>query len=218
MLSSALQQEIEAFAHHLREEHSLFSKARDGQLSAQAITRYLNNVLYLIQHTPVHLKLASQAAQNEGNAGLASYFEEKFREEQGHDEWARSDIRTLDERRSVAAVDDVSDHIRGLTGYLRRVIGKNPTAYVAYILLAEYLMVLLGEEWISSLEQGCDIPRDALSVVGNHVALDRVHATRGFEEVDGFLQADGELSCLRDTLRRSMTYMEEFFSEVAEAA
>ncbi len=69
--------------------------AFEGKLTRGAVEVYLQNILYLIQHTPIHLRFAMEAAERKGHKLLCAFFAEKIEEEQGHDKWAEADLLTL---------------------------------------------------------------------------------------------------------------------------
>ena len=100
--------------------------------------------------------------------------------------------------------------------YLQETAGSNPQRYLAYLLFAEYLTVLLGGEWVAVLEQQCGIPADALSVVTRHVELDRHHVREAVAEFDELLATVDAAPVLR-TLHTSMHLFERFCDELLAA-
>jgi len=70
-----------------------------------------------------------------------------------------------------------------LTDLIERYIRLNPNLYLPYILLAEYFIVLVGPRWLSALETKCRLPSRFISIVGNHVELDKSHVDEDLREI-----------------------------------
>ncbi len=217
-IGEALKRDIEEYAAHLRGSNRLFEQARCGELTPAALATYIANLHLLVQNTDSNLQLAERRAEELGKTNLARFFAEKRREESGHDRWAENDIATLSGMFGPTGAAEPARSITGLLDYLRAMIAEEPTHYLAYILLSEYVTVLLGPEWLQLLDERCGIPTAAMTVVGNHVELDKSHVEEGLHEIDR-LVSDGEsLEPMRCALRRSMQYFEGFCTEMSTIA
>ena len=216
-VSSSLQKEIEEFAHKQRRENALLARARRGQLSPQAFAKYLASVQYLVKHTPVHLEAARRSAEALGDRALASHYANKVEEERGHDEWAADDLERVRRWFGVQTDGEPLAAMRALVDYLGARVTREPKSYLAYILLAEYFTVLMGPEWLETLEQRCGIPIEAASVVAKHVSLDRDHVAEGCGEID-CLTSPEDLPRLRETLYRAMDLFVRYLDDVAALA
>jgi hypothetical protein len=214
-ISETLKLEIESYALELRRSNQLFTRAQSGELTPVAIATYIANMRFLVLHTDVNLKLARKRAEELGKPRLAHFFEQKAKEEEGHYHWAERDMLTLKGLFGVASTAGPARSIAALLEYLQALIVEEPSQYLAYILFVEYLTVLTGPEWLRLLEERCGIPNSAMTVVGNHIELDKEHVVEGLREID-LLVDDGEtVDRFRGALRASMRYFEGFCSEIS---
>jgi hypothetical protein len=214
MIADALRAEIDVYAQRARRQNPLFCMAEAGSLRVGSVKRYLANVHHLILHTPVYLVRARDAARARGDERLARHYHEKLGEEAGHDVWAERDLELLRARAPAAGGDEVVPATRELVAYLASVIDAAPALYLAYILFAEHLTVLMGSEWLGLLEQRCGVPRSAMSVIGNHAELDREHVEAALDSIDELVADPRKLAAMREVIHRSTTYFDQLCVEV----
>ena len=96
---------------------------------------------------------------------------------------------------------------------LERAIVARPASYLAYILFAEYITVLMGPVWVDALREHCAVPAEALSVVSRHADLDREHVAECVSEFDALL-APSDAPGAFETLAMSMAHFEAFCDEL----
>jgi hypothetical protein len=216
MIADALRAEIDRYAARMRRSNPLFYKAEDGTLTPACMTRYLANVRFLICHTPIYLERARDRAQRAGDGPLAQHYEEKRGEEQGHDAWADRDLERMSAASPAPARRDVLPSIRDLVAFLAMTIDEDPALYLSYILFAEYLIVLLGPEWLRLLEERCGIPRSSMTVIGNHIELDREHVEAALDRIDALVGNPRKLPRMREVLLDVLAYFDRFCVEVTE--
>ena len=214
MIAESLKTEIEDYAARLLSSSRLFRRAQEGAVTPKAVGWYLFNLRYLFRQNAAQLKLASRESEARGRAALADYYATKAAEEHGHDAWAENDLAIVARQHDVMLPSNPSPAMADLVNYLQSVITTRPQCYVAYTLLAEYVTVLAGPEWIKALEEHCGIPPSSLTAVGRHIELDRDHVTEGFFHVEALI-APRELPGLTETLLRSMRYFDQFFDEIS---
>ncbi len=214
MIGEALSDRILGYASECRVANPLFTKAMDGTMSPPLIAKYLANVHQLVIHTPIHLVKARQAAEARGDLALARHFDHKLAEEAGHDAWAARDREGLAKKTGVVAPDAVVPSMAGLILHIEALIEKDPALYLAYILFAEQLIVLMGTEWLGLLETRCGIPKTVMSVVGNHAELDKDHVAEALDEIDSLVGDPSKLPAMRDALTSSMLKFDAFCLEV----
>jgi hypothetical protein len=214
MIGDALRAEVEIYAVEMRRFNPLFTKARDGSLTADCVARYLANIHYLIRYTPTYLARARDRALAIGDERLALHYQHKQGEEVGHDTWAERDLERVSVHARTPVERDAVPAMHGLIAYLARMIDDDPALYLAYILLSEHLTVILGPEWLRLLEERCGIPRTSMTVVGNHAELDQEHVEHALDEIDDLVADPRKLSRLRDALRESCAYFDRFCAEV----
>ena len=212
MSARKLTEDIEAFAARMRQSR-LMLQAQQGRVSRKTVERYLRAIHYLVRHTPVHLELARKRAEFLCETELAGYFERKAGEESGHDRWAEADLVALGASLDGGAVSVSS--VVALEKYLRKIIEEDPGRYLAYILFAEYFTVLMGSEWVQTLEQRCGVPPRSMSVIERHVDLDKGHVVDGIREIETLISDPERLERLHETLEQSMRYFAAFCDELA---
>ncbi len=214
MIGEALSDAIIQYVAVCRIRNPLFTKANDGTLSPPLIARYLASVHQLVLHTPIHLRKARQVAEARGEHALVAHFEHKLTEEAGHDAWAARDREGLARKTGVVAPDAAVQTMTVLIHHIDALIEKDPALYLAYILFAEQLIVLMGGEWLELLETRCGIPKTVMSVVGNHVELDKDHVAEALDEIDDLVGDPSKLPAMRDALTSSMLKFDAFCVEV----
>lgn len=216
MIADILRRDIDMYADDLRRSPLLLA-ARNGGVTAKMMGTYLASIQVLLEHTPVHLRYARERAEALGLPRLAAFFDEKMQEEQGHDRWAAADRERLAVSFGTAARQEPLPAIRKLIENTERAIERSPYDYLAYILFAEYLIVVLGPEWVQSLV-ACGVPREALTAITHHVELDQHHVVEDCRIIDALIEDGSLLDSLRSTLRATMERFSEFFDAVHACA
>jgi hypothetical protein len=215
MISDTLKRDIEEYASRLRHSSEFFRQATRGEVTPDSVAAYVANLHLLLQHTEGHMRLAQKRAMELERPRLAAFFEDKMREEKGHECWAANDMSTLAGLFALRSVTGRSPAITGLVDYLSEAIVDEPTRYVAYILLAEYVTVLVGADLLMLLRDRCGIPSGSVTVVERHVELDGEHVAEGLHEIDSLVQDEKYLSPMQQTMRRSMQYFDSFWDEMS---
>lgn len=211
MLSQSIKDSIDSFYQDIKSSNLIYLNAKEGKLGPQNIQRYLASVRYLIQHTPIHLRLALQESQRRNQTELAAYFETKLIEEVGHDKWAEEDLVRMGQTPQDTLV---APAIRKLVDNNEQLILQNPELYLIYIFFAEYFTVLGGPEWLAMLQNNCGIPTSQMSVVDNHVELDKSHVMDGIAEINKLITNSQDSETYLAALRGSMQVMNEFYNDV----
>lgn len=196
--------------------HPLMQRAEHGNVAPRTVARYLSSVHYLVQHTPLHLKLALASARNSGDTQLIQYFERKLEEEQGHDRWAEADIAQLSQKFQLDNVPEPSLAMKALVAFVEERLRSEPASYVVYVLFAEYITVLVGPAWTSALQRHCGIPSDALSVVTRHAILDQEHVASALSEIEPLLSGANPDRML-EMLEQSIRHFREFCDDLARS-
>jgi hypothetical protein len=212
-IGETLKREIEDYARHLVASSPPFVAARTGILTAHHVKKYVRGILFLIRGTMGVLRRAEQGASAIGDEKLAEHYREKLREERGHDRWAEHDLASLPGPRVDGAHRD-SPALQALVAYLNAVVDDEPCLFLSYTLLAEYLTVLVGPTWLQAIEAACDIPQTHISVVANHVELDREHTAEGVHEIDALVASPERRTAMLDVLRTSMSHFDLFWEEI----
>jgi len=211
-LAMTLQTAIDAWGEQQRQS-PLIELARRGELTPQALALYLTSLQELFIQSQANLREAGTRAAAQGRSALAQYFREKARDELGHEQWAASDLAKLPGRVTHGRAPG-----RGcwrLSELQRQLLDEDPLCFAVYVVWAEYLTVLLGEEWLAALAVS-GYERSGLSAVSNHVEADRDHASHGFAALDALWTGEPALKCLMASLERAERVFEEFCLEICQ--
>jgi hypothetical protein len=193
--------------------------AQRSTLPPRFLARYLESLRYLFVHSERSLIIAAQRSRELGRDELAAYFAGKAHEEDGHATWAEDDLAHL----PVAAREDVTPApaIIELVRLQRTLIAKDPMCFAAYALWAEYMTVLLGDEWLAILS-ACGYRPTQVSAVSKHLEADREHAAHAFEELSRLWTGLPSMGVLEDAIKQAGQTFEQFscelMSEVRSAA
>ncbi|HEY4117200.1 MAG TPA: hypothetical protein VGM56_05070 [Byssovorax sp.] len=215
MIAAALRDDIQRYAHEMRGENRLFVGAARGVLTRTTITLYLANLHELICNSQRHLRVARDTALARGLLDLAAYYAEKCVEEQGHDAWAVADMSRVAPKSARGAVLPAT---RERIERLDAIIEEDPELYLTYTLFAEYVTVLLGGDWLDLLEANCGIPRTSMTVVRNHVDLDKEHVAEALERIDALVSDPRKITRMRQVLRESFALFDRFGAEICAHA
>jgi hypothetical protein len=218
MISNILKTDIDRYAEELRAGSRLLTLAKAGGLDTTMVGRYMAGISYMIHHTAVHLTLAKKSALERGEHRLAAYFDEKLREEAGHERWATSDLDKLDVLFGKKIPREPAPGAANLMRCIEAGIESEPYLYLAYILFAEYMVVTLGPEWVAALQECCGIPRDAQTVNTHHIELDKEHVQEGLAEIDALIDDPARYEPLRTMLKDSMQHFSAFCDDVCDVA
>jgi hypothetical protein len=192
----------------------LYLAAAEGRFTPEMVRKYLVDIRHLVRHTPAHLERARARSLALGEHALVEHYAAKHAEEQGHDRWADQDLERLRDGFGSAPRDDHALGLLGLLSVLEATIDRDPALYLAYILFAEYLIVLLGPTWLELIEERCGIPRSMFTIIGNHVELDREHTVEGLEAIDALITDPAKLGPMRAVLRETFAHFDRFSADV----
>ncbi len=214
MIANALRIEIERYAARMPTHNPLFTKAEDGTFSAACMVSYLTNVRHLCCSTQAYLDRANERALEEGDAALAAFFVQKRREERGHEVWADRDIARVTVKAAAPTTPGVLRSVEELIAFLGEAIEEDPSLYLSYMLFSEYLIVLLGTEWLVLLEERCGIPRTSMTIIDNHIELDRGHVEAALDQIDNLVGDPRKLPRMREVLLETLSHFDRFCTEV----
>jgi hypothetical protein len=214
MIANALRVEIERYAAHMKRSNPLFSMAEDGTFTSACMVNYLTNIRYLVCQGQRYIVRAGERSVAIGDQALARHYEHKRREELGHEEWADRDIERVSTVPRATLNPAILPATHELVAFLARTVDEDPALYLSYMLFAEYLIVLLGPEWLRMLEERCGIPRSSMTVIGNHIELDREHVEEALDQIDALVGDPRKLPRMRAVLLDVLAYFDRFCAEV----
>jgi hypothetical protein len=213
--ASQLKLGIEAWAHDLLRDSLLLELAKQGKLPPRAFGLYLESLRHLFQHSQQNLLAAAEAAQRIAHPELAAYFDRKAREERGHDRWAINDLSRL----PAAVAQDLrpAQAIEELVELQRALIAQHPVYMLVYTLWAEYITVLLGDEWLDALSVS-GYGRAQVSSIAKHVDADREHAASGLAELDRLWSGQPDRTSLLGVVEQAGRIFSRFCDEICGEA
>jgi len=216
MIANALRVEIERYAARMKSSNPLFWKAADGTFTSEYLVSYLTNVRHLVWHAQRFLDRGRARALVVGDLQLAEYYRNKLGEELGHETWADRDIQRVTGASRAPVNPDILLSAQDMVRFLGAVIDEDPALFLSYMLFAEYLIVLLGPEWLQMLEERCGIPRSSMTIIGNHIELDREHVEEALDQIDALVGDPRKLPRMRAVLLDVLAYFDRFCAEVTE--
>lgn len=216
--TNRLKKEISEFAEYLKTNNSFYRSIYEGKLDIQTLSVFTANVHYLVQHTPVHLFAAADTSKRMQMKEHQKFFEEKIKEEEGHDIWAEDDLKIQRDLGAKESSTGILSSMKALTDFNASNIAKDPDLYLPYILLAEYFTVIATPSMLEALEQKNNIPKEALSVLGNHAELDKHHIDEWEEEVSVFVDIEKNEEKYMKVIKAANKIYDQFCNECVEAA
>jgi hypothetical protein len=213
MISNALRTDIEIWAGR-RDQNPMFQMAREGTLTQSMVTRYIANVTYMIRLTAGHLRAARDGARAVGDETLAAHYEHKLEEEIGHDVWGEADLVSLEKVSMGPANVQPTPSIERLGTYLTDAIAEDPALYLCYLALTEYITALLGPELLSLIEKGTGVPRSSMTVIDNHIELDREHSEEAWGIIDDLVGDPRKITRMRGALAEMVGHFDGFCVEL----
>ncbi len=215
MIAAQLKKDIESFYQRCLKDNPLFVRIMNGQVTVNEISQFTTDVLYLISHTPIYLKLAEKLAREKNMGRIANYFEEKITEEEGHDEWAKSDLSNMKKSHAVNSAS-VSSGMKKMVSYIEKIIRENPNNYVPYIFFAEYFTVIATPPLVSALKKNLRFDESMLSVFTNHAELDKHHVAEGMTAIDSIYSGKNDLQGFQKVLANIFELYVDVGREVAQ--
>lgn len=213
LLADALKQQIETWAADLVQNSRLGELTRSGKLPAAGLAMYLVSLRYHLVHSQANLARAAERSRTLGLSEIAQYFDQKAREERGHERWADNDLRQLPE----SALGDglLATHMIELVALQSTLIDRHPICFVAYVLWAEYGTVLIGDVWLAALERS-GFARTQVTAVDNHLDNDRLHAAHALRELDRLWNGNPDATTVHTGVTTASRLFTGFCDEIAD--
>lgn len=213
MISTELKARMQRHLDALRERNPLPRKAREGTLTLQQFHDYLNNLVYFFRHTVIHFAIARDRSAELGRDDLVAFFDEKIREETGHERWALNDLRRSGKVQDDVDLSRVAPATHRLLAYSVDLIERDPELFLAYMFYHEYMTVLGGPQLLADLEERCGIPREQVSAIAFHVELDQHHVEDDLAGIERVVERSPEkASQLLEVLDRTAQVADEFYA------
>lgn len=205
----SLKSSVENKTDQLCQSNTFLVGAQKGELSQQQIYEYLGGLRYLFDAFQKSIQLAEHISKDRGDADLAHFFGEKYKEEQGHSNWAESDMRHFEEghRRDESAA---LHQARRFVGYLHELLHEDPKLFVPFMYTLEYFTVLAGPVLLNALREKQGIASEKLSAVANHVKLDTPHVEDDFKEMARWAQDASVIQRFNTVIEVTMEHVDRY--------
>lgn len=180
----------ETISQKLMADSPFFGKVNAYQLTQSEWENWLQNILFFIEHTPIHLRMALERAEELRDENLINFFQEKIAEEDSHDQWARDDLQKFGQSRDCDYAKLNAGCYRVLA-LAKDFIRSDLKSFVVYILFFEYLSNRFGADFLQSLKK-CGINLSAASVLSKHVVADEGHVEDDFDALSAMSMSESE--------------------------
>ncbi len=210
--SQQLVQEMSTYCQDLLDTVPIFQGAKEGLITQKELGWYLFNLKFLLSNTDDCIRKAMFRSQELGLKDLAAFYLEKLDEEEGHEEWAKDDLRSNEI--NCDQFSEPSPHLIESMAFLRKSIQENPASYLGYVLLTEFVTVFVGSVWLKNLEKFCGIKNSSMSSVANHVELDKHHVMDDFAIIDKTCIEQKNEKAIQAVVHGAMRFFERFVREI----
>jgi hypothetical protein len=109
----------------------------------------------------------------------------------------------------------VAEEAHELMRLSRELILRDPRLYIAYMLFMEAFTVFEGPGFMAAVQAGCGVPRDRLSVVGNHVVADVGHVEEDIAALAAMTPDAAMQATVLEAVRTTARYADRFLASFA---
>lgn len=164
----------------------------EGRPSRDGYVRYLENVRYYAQFSPVVMATAAARAVPT-HPELARYLLHHADEETGHDLWALADLEDLGVPRKEALAATPVPACQALVGYVHYVAGfANPVGLFGWMYILEAVGNDLGTLAGAKLARGLGDAKGAVRFVAGHGVADTDHTREITEQLEAHVRESGD--------------------------
>lgn len=197
--------------HGLYERSPLVKSAKEGDFTHRQLECYLKSLEYLFKVNADHIFQATQVYSNDTQ--LSEFFMEKWREEKGHDAWARNDLKKIEDH---GMRNGHLQSLNDLVDFLEMTMKSHSFSYVAYLYYAEYLTAEIGPDWMATVMGALKIGPKSITALSHHVHLDGDHAGEVLEFLSSIEITDIEKHRVYSFVKDLTLKYERFFNEIWE--
>jgi len=148
---------------------------RNGNINIDMYIAFLSQAFYHVSHT-VPLLMAAGGRMSPEYEGVRGAVVEYIVEEYGHQEWILNDIRACGGDAQAVRSGRPAFSIELMIAFLYDQINRfNPMAIFGMVQVLEGTSVAIATTVAEQLQQGLQLPADALSYLTSHGSLDKEH-------------------------------------------
>jgi hypothetical protein len=224
MLTTEMVSVVKSFSEKILQENPFTQSAAKGEITDWQFRVYLTNLKWIFKNNTAYLKIAKKRALELGLNKLGDFFESKFAEEVGHEQWAEDDLKLCKSTSSLTVahlttVPDTENIIlpatHKLIQYLDEIIAIDPTLFLSYMFFTEYFTVLAGPRFLKNLEEKCGIPISSVSAVSKHIQADQTHTAEDLEVINVMVTDANQSELMMKALHGSIQTINAFLAECA---
>lgn len=207
--------DLKAFCH--TEVHNLYQRSRlveyakRGEFTEIQLEAYLKGLEFLFKVNADHIFQATQIYSSDPR--LSEFFMEKWKEEKGHDSWARNDLKKISHKGKGS---EVLPSLETLVHFLEATMKTSPYSYVAYLFYAEYLTAEIGPDWMKTITVALGISPKNITALSHHVQLDGDHAGEVLEFLEKIELNDLDQQRVYAFVKELTLKYDNFFNEIWE--
>jgi len=209
-ISTLLETKVDEFCLDFKRNSRLFKMGREGLLTTELVKNYVRNLEYLFKSNCQHIAVAADLYQ--ANPVLSNFFINKFEEENGHDQWARNDLKALGQESNLQAMSEMEEMVR----FLELTLKTSPYAYISYMYFAEYMTAVLGPIWLELMKKNLGINSTQVTSLSKHVELDGDHASEVAMFLDDQNLHEVQIQNVMKFISEMAGFYNNFFNKLAE--
>jgi 3-oxoacyl-[acyl-carrier-protein] synthase-3 len=180
---------------------------------------YLSRVV--AQYTPHSPRVMALAASRcaDTHPELGVYLLHHALEEQGHDEWARQDLRALGVPESAIRAAQPVVSCSAMIGYTYYVAGhSNPVGLFGWMYVLEAVGSDFGAEAAALLKQRLPVSTDAVRFIAGHGVADEAHARELSEQIERHISQREDRAEVERVASVTGELYVRMFEEIGQAA
>ncbi|OYD24314.1 TenA family transcriptional regulator [Oceanimonas baumannii] len=153
----------------------IIAACQRGDISLDQYIAFLTQAYHHVRHT-VPLLMAAGARLPDSHEWVRGALAEYIDEEYGHQEWILNDIRACDGDAEAVRHGRPCRNIELMVAFLYHQIDRhNPMALFGMVQVLEGTSVAIALTVAEQLQQGLQLPEQAMSYLSSHGALDQEH-------------------------------------------
>lgn len=189
-------------------------KILEGRPDLEAYKRYLVNVRYYAQFSPVVMALGASRCVTT-HPELAGYLLHHADEEKGHDAWALADLEDLGMPAAEALATRPVDSCQALVGYIHFLAGHDRSiGLFGWMFVLEAVGNDLGTIAGQKLSEGLGDAKKAVRFVAGHGVADTDHTREIVEQIEKYVTQPADQEAVVHASRVVATLYLRMFREL----
>lgn len=173
---------------------------QNGKLTINHYKSYLRQTYHYTKDNPQLQALATVYFQGSGRKYVRMFYKHAV-SEIGHDELALEDLKALGENIDHIRIENPLPATVALNAFaFYQIYNRNPIGYLGYLFFLEFLPTLKGSDYMGLLEK-VGVPKNAMSFLAEHTAVDIYHNKMMQKYVEGLIINESDLRSVIYTLR-----------------